>query len=85
MKATESRLTQKGQVTIPAEIRARLGLKPRDRVRFDVEGDAVVLRPVGSTILAGYGAVTPARKPEDWRAVREAVEQGIADEAQREL
>ncbi len=38
VKATESRLTQKGQVTIPAEIRARLGLKPRDRVRFEVEG-----------------------------------------------
>lgn len=84
VKATESRLTQKGQVTIPAEIRARLGLKPRDRVRFEVEGNVVVLRPAGSTILAGYGAVTPTQKPEDWRAVREVVEQGIADEAQGE-
>ena len=85
VKATESRLTQKGQVTIPVEIRARLGLKPRDRVRFDVEGDVVVLRPAGSTLLTGYGAVTPTRKPEDWRAVREVVEQGIVDETRGEL
>ena len=85
MKATESRLTQKGQVTILDEIRARLGLKPRDRVRFEVEGDVIVLRPAGSILLTGYGAVTPTRKPEDWRAVREVVEQGIVDETRGEL
>ena len=35
------RITSKGQVTIPVEIRERLGLLPHTEVRFEVEGNAV--------------------------------------------
>ena len=35
------RITLKGQVTIPVEIRERLGLLPDSEVEFTVEGDAV--------------------------------------------
>lgn len=35
------RITSKGQVTIPIEIRERLGLLPNTEVRFEVEGNAV--------------------------------------------
>ena len=35
------RITTKGQVTIPIEIRERLGLLPHTEVRFEVEGNAV--------------------------------------------
>lgn len=35
------RITSKGQVTIPIEIRQRLGLLPDTEVRFEVEGNAV--------------------------------------------
>jgi AbrB family looped-hinge helix DNA binding protein len=35
------RLTAKGQVTIPIEIRERLGLHPGSVVEFSVDGDAV--------------------------------------------
>jgi AbrB family looped-hinge helix DNA binding protein len=35
------RITSKGQVTIPIEIRERAGLLPHTEVRFEVEGDAV--------------------------------------------
>jgi AbrB family looped-hinge helix DNA binding protein len=37
------RITSKGQVTIPAEIRERLGLLPETEVEFRVEGQAVRL------------------------------------------
>ena len=37
-------LTSKGQVTIPLEIRERLGLLPHTEVEFEVEGDAVKIR-----------------------------------------
>jgi AbrB family looped-hinge helix DNA binding protein len=37
-------LTSKGQVTIPQEIRNRLGLQPGTRVTFDVVGDSVRIR-----------------------------------------
>lgn len=35
------RITSKGQVTIPIEIRKRAGLLPHTEVRFEVEGNAV--------------------------------------------
>lgn len=38
------RLTSKGQVTIPQEIRDRLGLMTGTEVEFEIEGNAVRLR-----------------------------------------
>lgn len=35
------RITSKGQVTIPIEIRERTGLLPNTEVRFEVEGNSV--------------------------------------------
>ena len=40
------RITTKGQVTIPHEIRERLGLLPQTEVRFEVVGDVVQIRAV---------------------------------------
>lgn len=39
-----SRLTVKGQVTIPKNVRDRLGLKPGDPVAFVTEGDHIAVR-----------------------------------------
>lgn len=39
------RITSKGQVTIPQDIRERLGLHPHTEVEFSVERGAAVLRP----------------------------------------
>ncbi len=80
----EGTLTRKGQVTIPAEIREQLGLKPKDKVRFTVEGDTVRLMPAPSKLLAGYGAVTPRKKPEDYGQRREDFEKGVASDVQSE-
>jgi len=38
------RITSKGQVTIPQEIREKLGLLPHSEVEFDVVGDSVRMR-----------------------------------------
>lgn len=40
-----STVSSKGQVTIPQEIRTRLGLREGDRVEFAVESGKTVLRP----------------------------------------
>lgn len=37
------KITTKGQVTIPQEIRERLGLLPHTEVDFEVHGDVVVV------------------------------------------
>ncbi|WP_338252996.1 AbrB/MazE/SpoVT family DNA-binding domain-containing protein [Pyrodictium abyssi] len=38
-------LDQKGRITIPSEVRSRLGLKPGSRLELVLEGDRIVLRP----------------------------------------
>lgn len=43
--ANFSTVSSKGQVTVPQEIRTRLGLKEGDRLEFVIEGDRTVIRP----------------------------------------
>ena len=40
-----SSVSSKGQVTIPQEVRLRLGLQEGDRVEFVVEGERTLIRP----------------------------------------
>jgi antitoxin PrlF len=50
-----STLTTKGQVTIPADVRRRLGLHPGDLVAFIVDGDEVRLVRREKRIEAAFG------------------------------
>ena len=45
-----STISSKGQITVPQEIRKRLGLQPGDRVEFVVEEDRTVIRPARSEV-----------------------------------
>ena len=54
-----STLTTKGQVTIPADVRRRLGLRPGDQVGFIVEGDQVRVLRQESRIEAAFGICKP--------------------------
>jgi AbrB family looped-hinge helix DNA binding protein len=40
-----STISSKGQMTVPLEIRHRLGLKEGDRVEFVVDGGRTIMRP----------------------------------------
>jgi AbrB family looped-hinge helix DNA binding protein len=37
-------VTRKGQVTIPKEIRDKIGILPGSEVKFEIEGDKCILR-----------------------------------------
>jgi len=39
-----STISTKGQITLPATLRKKLGLKAHDRVTFESEGEAIVIR-----------------------------------------
>ena len=73
-------VTAKGQVTIPAEVRRRLGLAPGDRVIFAIEDDQVIVRAAPETLRSAYGAVAPLARPEDWQRARDIA---IAEKAER--
>ena len=58
-----SRITSKGQVTVPQEIRRRLGLKKGDRVEFVIErGRTFIRREIrnGENPFARYAGAFPA-------------------------
>jgi len=40
-----SSISSKGQVTVPLEIRKRLGVAAGDRIDFIIDGDRTVIRP----------------------------------------
>ena len=80
MQVFESTVTEKGQVTIPQEIRRIMGLQPRDKVRFEVDGEVVKISRASSKLLELFGSVTPINRPEDFQKLREDFEKGVAEE-----
>jgi AbrB family looped-hinge helix DNA binding protein len=47
MALAQSKLTAQGQISVPAEIRRRLGLGPGSVLEWDEEGEKIVVRRVG--------------------------------------
>lgn len=45
MTRSSSTISSKGQVTVPREVRKRLGLKSGDRVEFVLEDGRTIIRP----------------------------------------
>jgi len=45
---TRAKLTSKGQITVPVEIRRILGVKAGDRLRFESDSNGIHVRPVRS-------------------------------------
>jgi AbrB family looped-hinge helix DNA binding protein len=85
--SASSRLTRKGQVTIPVYIRRLLGLSPQDRVAFRVVGDRVELTPAQSIAERTARALRqyshgPAPSPQEEAA---AFERAVADEVAASL
>jgi antitoxin PrlF len=47
MPIARSRLTSQGQVSVPAEVRRRLGIVPGSTLEWDDEGGRIVVRRAG--------------------------------------
>jgi antitoxin PrlF len=81
MKEIVSRVTRKGQVTIPAEVRRRLGVGTPDKVAFVLEDEGVRLKPATVTLASLYGSV-PALPNESADLERE-IDEAMQAEADR--
>ena len=65
-----SRLSSKGQITIPQSIRSALALEKGDRVVFRVDGDrAILARSMELLSLAGSVSVPAAKQGTAWTDV----------------
>lgn len=55
------RITSKGQVTIPVEVRKKAGLLPDTEVEFIVKGNTVIVRKAGKTPRRGRRLIKAMR------------------------
>jgi AbrB family looped-hinge helix DNA binding protein len=72
-------VTSKGQITIPLEVRKKLGIKPGDRVRF-IEGEngEYILKPKTGSIMDMEGCVHWTGKPVSIKEMNETIAKGWA-------
>ncbi len=78
-----ARLTSKGQVTVPAEVRRLLRLRPKDKVAFLVDEETVRLAPASSVVALTAGMLKsdqPRLSPEEEKTI---VEEAIAEEVDK--
>jgi AbrB family looped-hinge helix DNA binding protein len=83
--AYSSVISSKGQVTVPQEIRIRLGLKEGDRVEFVVEGGNTIIRPVRSAEnpLEAYAGALEGAFPGGVREINAWVDEMRRDKRSR--
>jgi AbrB family looped-hinge helix DNA binding protein len=75
-------VTSKGQITIPIEIRQRLGLIEGERLEVRLEADTVCLRRAQSVIARTAGVFAHSAASSSAEALREAAESAIALEVE---
>lgn len=76
-----SRLTTKGQATIPKPVRDFLGLAPHDPVSFEITDGAVLVRSGKTTVLDFKGFLRAKSPVRDLATVREEVKRRVASRA----
>lgn len=73
-------------MTIPAEVRRLLGVRPRDTVVFEIDGTGGVHLVVARyTLESAHGAVAPRRQPEDFEQRCQAAKEEHAHQVVHQL
>jgi antitoxin PrlF len=75
----KSTITERGQTTIPAEVRKALSLKPHQRLTYEIREDGVVLRPETENLMDLAGSLKsriPVGAKADERAKSRAARRG---------
>lgn len=76
MPLAHSKLTAQGQISVPADVRKRLGIGPGSILEWEEKGDAVIVRRVGRhTSEEVHAALFPDGSPRG--KLPTSVKQGI--------
>jgi antitoxin PrlF len=82
MAISRSRLTAQGQISVPAEVRRKLGLAPGSVIEWEDHRDTIVVRKGGqNTFEDVHAALFPKKAPRP-RTLTE-LKAGIADHLRR--
>lgn len=74
-----STLTDRWQTTIPAEVRAALGLRPRQGLLYEIRGESVILRPEGESLMDLAGCLKSDKSAVSKEDARDAARGHVAD------
>ena len=81
MRQFTTTTTQRNQVTIPAEVRRTLGIKPREKVSFTIEDDGhVTIAAAEFTVETAYGSVKPV---DDGRTLDQIIREAKDEKAEK--
>ena len=81
-----ARITSKGQVTLPVEIRRRYRLEPGDEIEFRVEDVGPRILPLHRRKLSELAGVLPATRPHaSIEEIRKEVGRKIGEQLDRKL
>jgi len=81
---SEAKMTSKGQITVPKDVRMKLNLKPGDRVRFVIEADGRVrLWPAKRDISELVGVLPKPRRALSIEEMDEAIGRAVAEKFAR--
>jgi AbrB family looped-hinge helix DNA binding protein len=76
---SEAKMTSKGQITLPKDVRTRLGLKQGDRVRFILEDDGRVrLAPAKRDVSELMGILPGPRRKLSLEEMDDAVKVAVS-------
>jgi AbrB family looped-hinge helix DNA binding protein len=76
-----STITSKGQLTLPKEIRERLGVRQGDRVEFRTDPSGRVwVEPATQDLMKLRGMFGPVERPRTQEELDEAIRRGAARE-----
>ena len=62
-----------------------LGVKPKEKVAFTIEGGEVRLAAVPFSLESVYGSVKPTGRPEDFEKISQSAKEAKADRTSRDL
>ena len=72
----QARITSKGQITVPRDVRRTLGVGPGDRLLFESDSEGVRVRPVRArSPFEKYRGIGNPGVPSGRKAVRQWVRQ----------
>lgn len=80
MTLAHSKLTAQGQISVPSEIRKKLGVGPGSVLEWDEKGDEVIVRKAGRHTLADVHEVLfpgGSPKPKASASVKEGIRKHI--------
>ena len=79
------KMSEKGQITLPASIRRKMGFSPERRVSVEVRDNEVVIRPLQTiSDVAGIFEEAARGKRASWETIRRRTMKAVAEQVAHE-